>query len=147
MLSRTADHVFWLGRYAERAENLARTLDVQYRLSLLPRKAASEGTGWDRTLSTLRLADEFAAHCGDDFEAHRVIDFLAFDRDTPSSILSCLRAARENARAVRGTGIGRWRKDHVGPFAAAVCRFSSVACMLGADNSTNGLCAILLRKV
>ncbi len=37
MLSRTADHVYWLGRYAERAENLARTLDVQYRLSLLPR--------------------------------------------------------------------------------------------------------------
>jgi len=103
VLSRTADHVYWLGRYAERAENLARTLDVQYRLSLLPRKAASEGTGWDRTLATLRLADEFAARCGDDFEAHRVIDFLAFDRDNPSSILSCLRAARENARAVRGT--------------------------------------------
>ena len=38
MLSRTADHVYWLGRYAERAENLARTLDVQYRLSLLPRR-------------------------------------------------------------------------------------------------------------
>jgi len=36
MLSRTADHVYWLGRYAERAENMARTLDVQYRLSLLP---------------------------------------------------------------------------------------------------------------
>jgi uncharacterized alpha-E superfamily protein len=103
VLSRTADHVYWLGRYAERAENLARTLDVQYRLSLLPRKAASEGLGWDRTLTTLRLADEFAARCGDDFEAHRVIDFLAFDRDNPSSILSCLRAARENARAVRGT--------------------------------------------
>jgi uncharacterized alpha-E superfamily protein len=103
VLSRTADHVYWLGRYAERAENLARTLDVQYRLSLLPRKAASEGTGWDRTLATLRLADDFAARCGDDFEAHRVIDFLAFDRDNPSSILSCLRAARENARAVRGT--------------------------------------------
>jgi uncharacterized alpha-E superfamily protein len=103
VLSRTADHVYWLGRYAERAENLARTLDVQYRLSLLPRKAASEGLGWDRTLTTLRLADEFATRCGDDFEAHRVIDFLAFDRDNPSSILSCLRAARENARAVRGT--------------------------------------------
>jgi uncharacterized alpha-E superfamily protein len=103
VLSRTADHVYWLGRYAERAENLARTLDVQYRLSLLPRKAASEGMGWDRTLSTLRLADEFETRCGDDFEPNRVIDFLAFDRDNPSSILSCLRAARENARAVRGT--------------------------------------------
>ena len=103
MLSRTADHVYWLGRYAERAENLARTLDVQYRLSLLPRKATSEGVGWSRTLATLNLLDEFAARCGDDFDAHRVIDFLAFDRENPSSILNCLRAARENARAVRGS--------------------------------------------
>ena len=103
MLSRTADHVFWLGRYAERAENLARTLDVQYRLSLLPRKSASEGVGWGLTLATLSLADEYAARFGDDYEAHRVIDFLAFDRENPSSILNCLRAARENARAVRGS--------------------------------------------
>lgn len=103
MLSRTADHVYWLGRYAERAENLARTLDVQYRLSLLPRKLTSEGVGWSRTLATLNLLDDYAARFGDDFEAHRVIDFLAFDRDNPSSIMNCLRAARENARAVRGT--------------------------------------------
>jgi len=103
VLSRTADHVYWLGRYAERAEDLARTLDVQYRLSLLPRKLTSEGVGWSRTLATLNLLDDYAARCGDDFEAHRVIDFLAFDRDNPSSIMNCLRAARENARAVRGT--------------------------------------------
>ena len=103
MLSSTADHVYWLGRYAERAENLARTLDVQYRLSLLPRSSAAEDTGWGRTLATLSLADSYAARFGDAFEAHRAIDFLAFDRDNPSSILSCLRSARENAHAVRGT--------------------------------------------
>jgi len=103
VLSRTADHVYWLGRYAERAEDLARTLDVQYRLSLLPRKLTSDGVGWSRTLATLNLLDDYAARFGDDFEAHRVIDFLAFDRDNPSSIMNCLRAARENARAVRGT--------------------------------------------
>lgn len=102
MLSRTADHVYWLGRYAERAENLARTLDVQYRLSLLPRETQSDGVGWQRMLTTLghdaTYADRHPA-----VEPHRVIDFLAFDRDNPSSILNCLRAARENARAVRGT--------------------------------------------
>jgi uncharacterized alpha-E superfamily protein len=103
VLSRTADHVYWLGRYAERAENLARTLDVQYRLSLLPRKAQRRQRAVPAQALARRLADEFAARCGDEFEAHRVIDFLAFDRDNPSSILSCLRAARENARAVRGT--------------------------------------------
>jgi uncharacterized alpha-E superfamily protein len=92
-----------MGRYAERAENLARTLDVQYRLSLLPRKAASEGVGWGRTLLNLSLLDDYAARFGEDFDGHRAIDFLAFDRDNPSSIMNCLRAARENARAVRGS--------------------------------------------
>ncbi len=102
MLSRTADHVYWLGRYAERAENLARTLDVQYRLSLLPHEARSDGAGWQRMLTTLGVESAYAErhHA---VEAHRVIDFLAFDRGNPSSILNCLRTARENARAVRGT--------------------------------------------
>jgi len=103
VLSRTADHVYWLGRYAERAENLARTLDVQYRLSLLPGQSPAEGAGWARVLSILRLGNEYAARFGEDYATHRVIDFLAFDRENASSILNCLRAARENARAVRGT--------------------------------------------
>jgi len=102
MLSRTADHVYWLGRYAERAENLARTLDVQYRLSLLPHDGRSDLHGWTQVLASLGLAGAFAerhATC----EPHKVIEFLAFDTGNPSSILSCLRAARENARAVRGS--------------------------------------------
>ena len=102
MLSRTADHVYWLGRYAERAENFARTLDVQYRLSLLPHEAQSDGVGWQRMLATLGFSDEYAERHGT-LEPHHVIDFLAFDRGNPSSILNCLRMARENARAVRGT--------------------------------------------
>jgi uncharacterized alpha-E superfamily protein len=94
--------VHWLGRYAERAENLARMLDVQYRLSLLPRETNSEGLGWQQTLATLGLAEAYAErHEG--VEAHKVIDFLAFDRGNPTSIVSCLRAARENAHAVRGS--------------------------------------------
>ncbi len=103
MLSRTADHVYWLGRYVERAENLARTLDVQYRLSLLPRELAADSLGWRRTLQTLGVADGYDARHGAELEPHQVIDFLAFDRENPSSILMCLRAARENARAVRGS--------------------------------------------
>jgi uncharacterized alpha-E superfamily protein len=103
VLSRTADHVYWLGRYAERAENLARTLDVQYRLSLLPRDPSAEAVGWHHTLLALGLHDDFAARSDGDVEPHRVIDWLAFDRVNPSSVLNCLRAARENARAVRGS--------------------------------------------
>lgn len=102
MLSRTADHVYWLGRYAERAENLARTLDVQYRLSLLPHEVRSDGVGWEHMLVTLGLEGAYAEKHAS-IEPHRVIDFLAFDRGNPSSILNCLRAARENARAVRGS--------------------------------------------
>jgi uncharacterized alpha-E superfamily protein len=101
MLSRTADHVYWLGRYAERAEELARTLDVQYRLSLLPHERSSDSVGWAIVLRTLGLEAAYAGR-HERIEPHRVIDFLAFDADNPSSILSCLRAARENARAVRG---------------------------------------------
>ncbi|MGB5101857.1 MAG: alpha-E domain-containing protein [Steroidobacteraceae bacterium] len=102
MLSRTADHVYWLGRYAERAENLARTLDVEYRLSLLPQQARSGGHGWAQVLRALSL-DEAYTERHETVEAHLAIDFLAFDPGNPSSILSCLRAARENARAVRGS--------------------------------------------
>ena len=101
MLSRTADHVYWLGRYAERSENFARTLDVQYRLSLLPRDTALEDAGWERMLDALGLIDDYVARFDRSFEAHRVIDFLAFDRDNPSSIFSCFETARRNARAVR----------------------------------------------
>lgn len=102
MLSRTADHVYWLGRYAERAENLARALDVQYRLSLLPHALRSDELGWARVLDTLGVEAAYTERHGAP-EAHRVTDFLAFDRGNPSSIMSCLWAARENARAVRGS--------------------------------------------
>ena len=102
MLSRTADHVYWLGRYAERAEDLARTLDVQYRLSLLPHELRSDSEGWALVLHTLGLEAAYAER-HDGIEPHWVIDFIAFDTGNPSSILSCLRSARENARAVRGS--------------------------------------------
>jgi len=102
MLSRTADHVYWLGRYAERAENLARTLDVQYRLSLLPHEARADGLGWKQMLITLGFEDAYLER-HETLEPHKVVDFVAFDRDNPSSILSCLRSARENAHAVRGS--------------------------------------------
>jgi uncharacterized alpha-E superfamily protein len=91
MLSRTADHVYWLGRYAERAENLARTLDVQYRLSLLPSEMRSNGAGWAQMLQTLGLAAAYAER-HESMDPHHVIDFVAFDTGNPSSILSCLRS-------------------------------------------------------
>ena len=102
MLSRTADHLYWMARYTERAENLARMLEVNYRNSLLPQGAETIEQGWVATLTIIGLLEAFKARYPTVTPAN-AIAFLAFDRDNPLSIYSCLRAARENARAVRGT--------------------------------------------
>lgn len=102
MLSRTADHLFWMARYTERAENTARMLDVNYQTSLLPQSAEVAEQGWWAMLDISELTSAFDHKYGllsrDD-----VIDFMVRDMTNVSSIMSCLRAARENARAVRGS--------------------------------------------
>jgi uncharacterized alpha-E superfamily protein len=102
MLSRTADHLFWMARYMERAENTARMLDVNYQSSLLPQSEAVAELGWRGLLSISELTGDFAQRYGDVTPAG-VMEFMVSDGQNLSSILSCLRAARENARAVRGT--------------------------------------------
>jgi len=102
MLSRTADHLYWMSRYLERAESLARMLDAQHRLSLVPRPPEAVLQGWQATLVSLGMDGLFLErHAA--IGPRAVFDFLAFDREHPGSIVSCLKAARENARAVRGT--------------------------------------------
>ncbi len=101
MLSRTADHLFWMSRYTERAENTARMLDVNYQTSLLPQSQSSAMLGWQGLLSISELLSMYSAKLGD-IEAAKVMDFMVKDESNPSSIMSCLSAARENARAVRG---------------------------------------------
>ena len=101
MLSRTADHLFWMSRYMERAENTARMLDVNYQTSLLPQSAAVTEQGWRGLLSISELSGDYATRYGD-IDARKVMDFMLRDERNPSSIYCCLRAARENARAVRG---------------------------------------------
>lgn len=102
MLSRTADHLYWMARYLERAENLARMIDAHQRLSLLPRTPEAVTQGWQATLVSLGAADAFIGRY-ETLTARVAFDFLAFDRRHPGSIVQCLCAARENARAVRGT--------------------------------------------
>ncbi len=102
MLSRTADHLFWMSRYTERAENTARMLDVNYQSSLLPQSAAVAQLGWQGLLSISELHSYYAKKHGS-ISSQAVMEFMVKDEDNPSSIVSCLRAARENARAVRGS--------------------------------------------
>jgi len=102
MLSRTADHLFWMSRYTERAENTARLLDVNYQTSLLPQSTAVAQLGWQGLLKISELLPSYQALYGEVI-AHDVMNFMVRDEDNPSSIVSCLKAARENARAVRGS--------------------------------------------
>ena len=102
MLSRTADHLFWMARYTERAENTARTLDVNIQTQLLPQSAEAAEQGWRAVLGISELQPAF-----DEkyvlVSRKDVLDFMVRDPDNGSSIISCLTQARENARAVRGT--------------------------------------------
>ncbi len=102
MLSRTADHLFWLSRYTERAENTARMLNVHYETSLLPQSAAVSQYGWQGVLSLSELLPAYTARHGE-VTPQGVMQFMVLDEGNGSSILACLKAARENARAVRGT--------------------------------------------
>ncbi len=102
MLSRTADHLFWMARYMERAENTARMLDVNYQMSLLPQSEGAAERGWRGLLSISELTGDFAKRVGE-VTPRSVIDYMVGDPENGSSIRSCLMAARENARAVRGT--------------------------------------------
>ena len=102
MLSRTADHLFWMSRYTERAENTARLLNVHYETSLLPQSAAVSEYGWVGILSLSELLPTYTARYGE-VSAQGVMNFMVLDEDNPASIMACLKAARENARAVRGT--------------------------------------------
>ena len=101
MLSRTADHLFWMARYMERAENTARMLDVNYQTSLLPQSAQVAKYGWQGVLSISELLPAYNKE-HDQITPDEVMEFMVKDEANPSSIISCLKAARENARAVRG---------------------------------------------
>lgn len=100
MLGRTAQNLFWLSRYIERAENMARMLEVGYRMSLTSRR---EGGASEHLVSMMQAAevDEAFAETGKPADVASVSHFMMFDPDNPSSVYSCLLAARTNARSVR----------------------------------------------
>src|SRR5437016_1826296 len=98
MLSRVAESIYWMSRYVERAENVARFIDVNLNLMLDPPDGS--GRQWQPLVNTTGDHEDFAERCGEATQ-YNVIQFLTFDRDNPNSIISCLRAARENARSVR----------------------------------------------
>jgi uncharacterized alpha-E superfamily protein len=99
MLSRTADNLFWLARYMERAETTARLLEVGSRIALIP-SAAGYRNEWDSLLRATGTADGFAAKYKDISQTN-IEAYLFFDHDNPSSVATCITRARENGRIVR----------------------------------------------
>ncbi|HEX3496854.1 MAG TPA: alpha-E domain-containing protein, partial [Methylocella sp.] len=100
MLSRTADNLYWLARYVERADFLARIIKAAQRLATLPASYSGTGTEWESALESSGAAQGFRATRGAAEEAS-VVDYLTFAPDNPSSIRNCIKFARANGRAVR----------------------------------------------
>jgi len=100
MLSRTADCLYWMARYTERAENTARMLDVNHQTSLLPQPAEFLEQSWKKLLTISKLKEAFYSKY-DVINRENVLDFMIYETSNPSSIVSCLFAARENARVIR----------------------------------------------
>ncbi len=100
MLSRTADSLYWLGRYIERAGNNARGLQVTLRMASLTGVVDRRDNAWRALLIASGCAPGFAA-TGAELTQEAVVRYLVADPANPSSILSCIEAARRNARAVR----------------------------------------------
>lgn len=102
MLSRTADNLFWMCRHIERAENTARMLDVNLQMSLLPQDTQTLENSWRAVLKISELQGGYAARYPG-ITPRDVMHYMVREPENLSSIYSCLRAARENARAVRGS--------------------------------------------
>ncbi|MGO9674686.1 MAG: alpha-E domain-containing protein [Methylocella sp.] len=100
MLSRTADHLYWLARYVERADFLARIVEATQRLAALPTSYSGTGTEWESALESSGAAAGFRETRGA-AEEQSVVEYLTFAADNPSSIRNCIELARTNARAVR----------------------------------------------
>ncbi|MFQ8430946.1 alpha-E domain-containing protein [Amaricoccus sp. W119] len=101
MLSRTAENLYWLARYMERAETMARLLEVGYRMALMPSTGAGYRNEWASLLAAAGSSSGFEAKFGEDFRQRDVETWLFYDRENHSSVTSCIETARQNGRAVR----------------------------------------------
>ena len=99
MLSRTAEYLYWISRYMERAETTARLLDVGYRMSLFP-DLSGYNNEWESVLAASGTIDSYKKKYNDIVQKH-VEDYLFFDEENPSSVYNCILNARNNALVVR----------------------------------------------
>jgi uncharacterized alpha-E superfamily protein len=98
MLGKTAGGLFWMFRYLERSENTARLIEAGFRIALT--RPHGDDDEWHSVLQTAGVAQQYAAR-HDGLEAAKAIDFMLRDGANPSSVMSAIAAARQNARLVR----------------------------------------------
>lgn len=98
MLARVAENLYWMARYMERAEDTARLINATTMLLIDMPRAAS--FGWEALLTVAGLDEQFKAHYEEASET-AVMNFTIQDERNPSSILACIRLARENTRSFR----------------------------------------------
>lgn len=101
MLSRTAENLYWLTRYMERAETMARLLEVGYRMALMPSAGEGYRNEWASLVAAAGSSEGFEAKFGEEFKQRDVETWLFFDRENSSSVVSSIETARQNGRAVR----------------------------------------------
>jgi uncharacterized alpha-E superfamily protein len=120
MLSRVAESIYWIGRYIERAENVARCVDVSLQMAL--DAPGSVRDQWRPLVAATGDEELFAERYGErpEDDAKSILHFLTFDAENPNSILSCVSRARENARQVRGVlALETW--EHLNRFYHMLC--------------------------
>jgi len=100
MLSRTAENLYWLARYVERAEYLARTIDATLRVTALPAAYIGKTNEWDSALLTAGVSASFY-QVYQEANEQNVVEYLSFAPGNPSSIRNCIENARLNSRSVR----------------------------------------------
>lgn len=98
MLGKTAGGLYWMFRTLERAENIARLVDAGFRIALT--RSNSAESEWRSVIATSAAQQAFEARC-DTYDSEQVVNFLLRDPDNPSSVLSVIRQARDNAKLVR----------------------------------------------
>lgn len=101
MLSRAADNLYWMARHIERAENTARILSVQLQSEMLPHHGLNPERQWQALLELYELLEPFKQK-NKSLKKNEVLKFMVSDINNPSSIVSCLKLARENGRVIRG---------------------------------------------
>src|ERR1700751_6175194 len=100
MLSRTAENLYWLARYVERAEYLAHTIEATRSVTALPNTYIGKTYEWDSALLPAGVSASFY-EIHEQADERSVVDYLSFSPSNPSSIRSCIENARLNSRSVR----------------------------------------------